>query len=385
MSPAGPAAQPRLHRLLDAVLSIGSELDLQLVLQRIVEVAAELVEARYGALGVLDESGERLGDFITTGIDNRARERIGHLPEGHGILGLLIIEPHPRRLQRLSSDPASTGFPPGHPEMTSFLGAPIQVRERAFGNLYLCDKTDGRPFTEEDEELIVALGAAAGVAIENARLHAQVADLALADERDRIARDLHDTVIQRLFATGLGLQAIARRIDDRDLEQRLAESVDDLDATIRQIRSTIFELQTSTVAGTGLHRSLVSLVAEASRPLGFRPAVDVDGPLDTLAGEQIGGHLLAVAREALANVARHAKASRVRVLVRCGEERLRLEVIDDGVGPASPDPSGRGLENITARAGHLGGTASIESVAPHGTRVVWEVPLAGTARAGRPR
>ncbi|MFC7733835.1 GAF domain-containing protein [Actinomadura keratinilytica] len=168
---AARGTRDRIHALLEAVVSIGSELDLETVLHRIVEAATTLVDARYGALGVIGEEGERLVEFITVGVPDRQIEEIGHWPHGHGILGLLIKEPHALRLTDLTRHPESYGFPPGHPAMRTFLGVPIRVRDEVFGNLYLTEKTGGAQFDEEDESVVVALATAAGVAIENARLY----------------------------------------------------------------------------------------------------------------------------------------------------------------------------------------------------------------------
>lgn len=239
---AGPE---QLRRLLDAVLAVGSELDLQAVLQTIVAAAADLVGARYAALGVLDESHQRLADFVTVGLDDAQRRAIGRLPEGHGLLGLLVVRPEPLRLDDLSRHPERFGFPPGHPTMTTFLGVPITVHGTVFGNLYLCDKTNGEVFTDIDEELVVDLAAAAAIAIQNARLHRVAAQLATISDRERIARELHDVVIQRLFAIGLALQAAVQRSGDDELSDRLRTVVDDLDATVRDIRAAIFDLQPS--------------------------------------------------------------------------------------------------------------------------------------------
>ncbi|GGS31479.1 GAF domain-containing protein [Streptomyces griseoviridis] len=164
------ATRDRVHTLLDAVLAIGSDLDLDVVLRRITESAVALVDARYGALGVLGDEG-RIKQFIVVGVDEGAVEEIGDYPEGHGILGLLIKEPRPLRLADLGGHPASVGFPPGHPPMTTFLGTPVRVRERVFGNLYLTDKRDGAQFDDEDEAVLRTLAAAAGVAVDNARLY----------------------------------------------------------------------------------------------------------------------------------------------------------------------------------------------------------------------
>src|SRR5215203_2136867 len=239
---AGPRS---LRQLLDAVLTVGSDLDLPAMLERIVQAAVDLVDARYGALGVLDDTRTRLAQFVTVGLDDETYNAIGHLPEGHGILGLLIVDPKPIRLPDLHEHPDSFGFPPHHPPMRSFLGVPIRVRDKVFGNLYLTDKASAEVFTDVDEELCVGLAAAAGVAIENARLHTRVQELALVEDRERIARDLHDTVVQRLFATGMALQGSARLVhsDPDAAVDRIEGAVDDLDLTVKHIRTAIFGLE----------------------------------------------------------------------------------------------------------------------------------------------
>lgn len=369
----------QLRRLLDAVVSVGSELDLRAVLRRIVEAATELVCARYGALGVLDPTGTRLAEFITVGLSDERVAAIGHPPEGHGILGLLIVEPRPRRLARVSDHGDSYGFPPNHPPMSTFLGVPVMVRGEAFGNLYLTEKQGGEPFSEVDEELVVALAAAAAVAVENARLHARVAELALLEDRERIARDLHDNVIQRLFATGLALQGAVRLAERPEVARRITEAVDELDTTVRQIRSTIFDLHTAVASGRSLRRELLDLCAEAATPLGFEPVVRFDGPVDTVVPADVAEHVLAVAREAVSNAARHARATRVEVEVGASPDgsRVWIGVDDDGVG--IPDGAARsggyGLANLTARARRLGGTTSATARHGGGTSVRWQAPL----------
>src|SRR4051812_36680110 len=256
-----------MRQLLDAVLTVGSDLDLAAMLERIVQAAVDLVDARYGALGVLDDTRTRLAQFITVGIDDETHARIGNLPEGHGILGLLIVDAKPIRLPDLHEHPDSYGFPPNHPPMRSFLGVPIRVRDEVFGNLYLTDKTTAEVFTDVDEELVVGLAAAAGVAIDNARLHARLNDLNLVEDRERIARDLHDTVIQRLFATGLSLQASIRLVrgDPDEAERRISGAVDDLDVTVKHIRSAIFGLERTRPTRDGLRSQIVGMAREAGR------------------------------------------------------------------------------------------------------------------------
>ncbi|HEU0170180.1 MAG TPA: GAF domain-containing protein [Acidimicrobiales bacterium] len=377
----GEYAGPRsLRQLLDAVLTIGSDLDLPAMLQRIVEAAVALVDARYGALGVLDESRTRLAQFITVGLDDETYRAIGDLPEGHGILGLLIVDAKPLRLPDLSEHPDSYGFPPHHPPMRSFLGVPIRVRDEVFGNLYLTDKTSAEVFTDVDEELVIGLAAAAGVAIENARLHARVQELALVEDRERIARDLHDSIVQRLFATGLSLQGAAGLIrgDPDAAARRVTAAVDDLDLTVKHIRSAIFGLEP--IVGRdngGLRRRVLDLVAEASDMLGFEPTVLFEGQVDSATPEPVAADLLATLREGLSNVARHAQARRVDIVVAVdGGEEILLRISDDGIGPPAADqPRGHGLDNMAARAEARGGSFEIGPSSPRGTEVAWRVPI----------
>jgi len=370
------AAGPQhLQHLLDAVLAVSSELDLLTVLRRVTAAAADLAGARYGALGVLDERRETLAEFVAVGIDDDLRELIGGYPRGHGILGTLIHDPRPLRLPDLSTHPDSFGFPPNHPPMTSFLGVPIMIHGEAFGNLYLCDKVSGESFTDLDEDLVVTLAGAAAIAIDNARLHARVAEVALLEERDRIARDLHDTVIQRLFAVGLSLQGAVRMSNDSTLIARIEHAVDGLDATVRELRSAIFELHTSHLVGQSTRQAVSDVCAEASRALGFEPSVVVDGPIDTAVVDAAAEHLTAVLREALSNVAKHAAAHSAKVWIRVGGGTVYLRVQDDGVGIDSPDRGGRGLDNIRQRAQRLGGSTVVSQVPTGGTRLEWTVPL----------
>jgi signal transduction histidine kinase len=375
----GQFAGPRsLRQLLDAVLTVGSDLDLPAMLERIVEAAVELVDARYGALGVLDDTRTRLAQFITVGLDDETYNAIGHLPEGHGILGLLIVDAKPLRLPDLREHPDSYGFPPHHPPMRSFLGVPIRVREEVFGNLYLTDKTSAEVFTDVDEELCVGLAAAAGVAIENARLHTRVQELALVEDRERIARDLHDTVVQRLFATGLSLQGAAGLIgaEPEAAVRRIEDAVDDLDVTVNHIRSAIFRLESrADRSPAGVRSRVLDLVREAGPMLGAEPSVLFEGPVDSATPEPVATDMLATLREALSNVARHAGASHVEVVVTIDEAELVMRVTDDGVGPPAPgQPRGHGLDNMQARAERRGGSLALRQAASHGTLVEWRVP-----------
>jgi two-component system, NarL family, sensor histidine kinase DevS len=367
------------RRLIDALLLVASELDLDAVLRTIVEAAAGLVDARYAALGVVNEAGTGLARFVYTGMTEDDRRRIGHLPEGHGILGLLITDARPIRLDDLATHPASTGFPPGHPPMRTFLGVPVRVRDAVFGNLYLSEKRGGGGFTEGDEALVVALAGAAGVAVENARLHARVAELVLVEERDRIARDLHDNVIQGLFATGLSLQGAAVRARELpEVATRIDAAVDELDSIIRRIRTAIFELQPVHLGGRSLRRETLDVCAEAARGLGFDPEVRFDGPVDTVATDKIAEHAVAALREMLANVARHAEASSSEVVIETAGGELSVTVTDDGSGVGDIGAGGRGVANLRARAAALGGTVTVQSRSDRrGTVARWVVPTEG--------
>jgi signal transduction histidine kinase len=375
-------ASPRsLRQLLDAVMSVGSDLDLPAMLLRITQAAVDLVDARYGALGVLDDARRRLVQFITVGVDDEERAAIGRLPEGHGILGLLILDARPLRLPDLRKHPDSYGFPPHHPVMKSFLGVPLLVRDEVYGNLYLADKTTADTFTEVDEELVVALASAAGVAIDNARLHARVQELALVDDRARIARDLHDTVIQRLFATGLSLQGTAGLIptDPARAVDRVEAAVDDLDVTVKQIRSAIFGLEArgpqAEANATGVRSQVLDLVQEARPLLAQEPTVLFEGPVDAATPDEVVPDLLATLREALSNVGRHAHATHVEVRLAVSGGVLVLRVSDDGVGPPGPEVArGRGLANMAARADRLRGSLDLRPGEEAGTVLTWRVP-----------
>jgi signal transduction histidine kinase len=376
----GEFAGPRsLRQLLDAVVTVGSDLDLPAMLQRIVQAAVDLVDARYGALGVLDDSRTRLAQFLTVGIDDETYNAIGPLPEGHGILGLLIVDARPLRLPDLREHPDSYGFPPHHPPMRSFLGVPIRVRDQVFGNLYLTDKMSAEVFTDVDEELVVGLAAAAGVAIDNARLHARIQELTLVEDRERIARDLHDTVVQRLFATGLSLQGAAGLIrgDPDTAVRRVEGSVDELDLTIKQIRSAIFGLESRVERNRdGVRGRVLDLVGETGPMLGFEPTVLFEGPVDTATPEPVATDMLATLREALSNVARHAGASHVDVVVAVDTTDMTLRVTDDGGGPPPRGQRrGHGLDNMEARAARREGVFDIGPADPQGTVVEWRVPV----------
>jgi signal transduction histidine kinase len=364
---------PLVQRLLDAVNVVGSDLSLPIVLRRIAESARDLVGARYAALGVIGED-RSLVEFITVGVDPETHAAIGHLPEGHGILGLLIVDPQPLRLRDLTEHPQSYGFPPNHPPMRSFLGVPIRVRGEVFGNLYLTEKEDAEEFNEVDEHLAVALASAAGIAVENARLLERIEQLAVLEDRGRIARDLHDKVMQRLFAAGLELQTMVPSIAQRDLDERITSVAAELDDTIREIRHSIFALEAP--HERGFRVDLFAEVDAARKALGFAPELRFEGLVDSLVSDKVAEHLLAVLQESLSNVAQHAEASRVEVLVEAQPETgVFLRVIDNGRGlPSGPTP-GRGLRNLEERATRMGGSYRASPRPEGGTVIEWRVPL----------
>jgi signal transduction histidine kinase len=367
-----------LRQLVEAMLVVGSDLDLHNVLRHIVESARDLADAQYAALGVLDESGVWLTDFITVGIDDDTHRLIGALPKGNGILGVLTRDAEPLRLPDLREHASSSGFPPGHPPMGSFLGVPIRVGHQVFGNLYLTDKKTAEVFTDVDEELVVGLAAAAGIAIEKARLHSQLQSVALLDDQERIARDLHDSVIQRIFGVGLLLQGTSHfvRVDPDTAAARIEAAVSELDLTIQHLRSAIFGLGVRTGrAPSGFRNRVLELAGESAAALGFEPSVMFDGAIDTHIGGEVANELAAVITEALSNAARHANAGRVEIrLVVTDTIVLRIE--DDGTGPPPADaPRGNGLDNMTARAARLDGTFDIRPGEPRGTIIEWAVPL----------
>jgi len=544
------ATRDRVNALFEAVVAVGTNLDIEVVLREIVEAAVSLVDARYGAMGVIGEGG-RLAEFIPVGVTEEEIAGIHHWPEGRGLLGALITDPKPMRIANLGKHVLSSGFPDGHPPMRTFLGVPIRVRNEVYGNLYMTEKKGGGEFDEEDEALLVALAAAAGVAIENARLydearrqqrwmaasaevtrtllsgapladalklitslalemsgadlvvlalptndratlqiehaagngarealglvlpaqqsasgmvlasgelmafddfrsdervaaasrlhmdlgpavvvplggpgnvrgvltagrtpgsmplpaagvemlrtfatqaaialelaeHRQQAErVAVFEDRDRIARDLHDLVIQRLYATGMSLQGTVSLIGSRDAAERVSRSVDALDETIREIRSSIFALQArpEVVTIPGLRARVLAIADEMTQMLGFPPTLQLDGRLDDEVPPDAAEHLLGALREALSNVARHAGAGKVDVSVRAADE-LSLVVSDDGQGIG--DVTRRsGLGNLEERATQLGGSMRVEPNPAGGTILRWQVPLAGAGAAPR--
>jgi signal transduction histidine kinase len=364
-----------LRRLLAATLLIEADLDLPVLLRHIVEEACSMTGARYGALGVLTADQTELSEFITVGLELDEVAQIGPRPTGKGLLGALIAKPVPLRLQQIGTHADSVGFPAGHPPMTSLLGVPIKVRDEVFGNLYLTDKVGWSEFTREDESLVKTLAVAAGIAIENAGLHRRLQDLAVSDDRERVARDLHDTVIQTLFGAGLSIEAIAGAAQASDVSDQLAGVVSTIDRAISQLRCTIYELG---LAGgeLGIRAKIISLLRELTIVAGFEVHNSFCGPVDSVISDPIAEHLLATVREAVTNVGRHAQATQASVRLSVDNDECLLQVTDNGrgLGPRESTEGGLGLNNMRRRAEKLRGSFEVRSQSG-GTVLTWRVPL----------
>jgi signal transduction histidine kinase len=368
----------QLRRLLDAVIAIGEDLDLSVLLQRIVDAGRDLVGARYAALGVLDRSGTSLAEFITAGMSDEDRAVIGALPKGHGILGVLITTPEPIRLADISEHPDRFGFPPGHPPMTSFLGVPLFVHGEVFGNLYFTEKLDGEVFTDIDEELATGLAAAAAGVIANARLHERDRELTIVEDRERLGRALHESVVRQLFSIGVGMHTTVRLCDDPSTRARLAGHVDQLDEVIRTVRTAVFEMERRPERGAGVRQQLLSAVAESGEAIGVDPVVLLDGPIDASVGPELGADVVAVARDALVEMAAPGEtvAIDVRLCVTPDAQSLHLEIRVDGSGGAALEPAGARFDTIRRRAHDRQGTAQVVRGRRGGATLRWSVPLA---------
>ncbi len=366
----------KLRHLLEAVLLITHDVELPTLLRTLISEACSLVNAQYGALGVLNEQRTGLEQFLTVGLNEEQERAIGARPSGRGVLGLLITDPKPLQLDRISDHRESYGFPPNHPPMTSFLGVPLRVRDEVYGNLYLTDKIGAERFTDEDEALAEALALATGIAIENHRLHDRVLTLGVLDDRDRIARDLHDRVIQRIYAVGMSLAGAARLEEVSQVHERVERAVDDLDSTITEIRSSIFELGETSMP-EGLRHEVVHLADELGPMLGARPGVRFVGAVDNTVPQHVAEHILSVIREALTNAAKYAQASHFNVEIRVDDDIVLVEVVDDGQGFEldSTGSAGHGLSNMRNRAEKLSGSFEIISQPGLGTRLIWSARM----------
>lgn len=369
---------------MQAGLALASELSLPAVLQNIVDLATDVADARYGALGVLGPDGV-LEDFITSGLSEPERAAIGHLPVGKGILGALITDAVPLRLRRIQEDPRSGGFPPHHPPMSSFLGVPITVRGKVYGHLYLTEKRAAREFTTEDERAVVTLAAQAGVAIENARLFEEAQHRLALEERHRLARDLHDSVSQALFSMTLQTRGAQLALEKEGIDpagsigRRLADLRELTEGALAEMKMLILELRPGALHEEGL----VSAIRKLSRGVAARDnlVVEVDAPAHDLpVGPEAAEALYRLTQEALTNVVKHADARRARVRIGVLEHsgELTLEISDDGVGfdPSLPRPGHLGTRTMADRAESLGGRLEISSGGGRGTTIRAVIPAA---------
>ena len=364
----------KLRRILEAVLLIEKDLELPALLRHVIEEACSMTGARYGALGVLNDDKTALDEFVTIGLEPDQVAKIGPLPTGKGVLGELIADPVPLRLAHLGDHPNSYGFPPDHPPMTSFLGVPIKVRDEVYGNLYLTDKIGWSEFTKDDVALVEALALAAGVAIENARLHQQVQVAAVYEDRDRLARDLHDHVIQRLFGVGLNLQGLAVRATGQ-ISDELQKQVIEVDEIISEVRATIYALGMGG-SSRGVRDDVIALIGELRDTVGFDIEVSFDGAINTAVTDRISGHLMATIREAVTNIERHAKATKAIIALSANDGYCELVVIDNGQGIDGKDrEGGLGLGNLRRRAEKLHGQFDVANAPRGGTVLTWRVPI----------
>ncbi len=360
---------------------LASELSLDAVLLRIVELAVDLTGARYGALGVLTPEGRSIEDFITVGITPEERAALGDPPVGHGLLGALTRSPHPIRIPDIGADPRSVGFPPNHPPMTSLLGARIIGRGTVFGNLYLTDKQGAEMFDEEDERVLVVLATQAAIAVENARLYdeterkgRELQRLQVLEERERIGKELHDGVIQSLFAVGMNLQGLATSSGDTETAGRLEAAVEDIDRAIRDLRNYIFGLRPGILADRQLDQALKEMASEFGSRTGIVTVAEVHNEAASILASR-AGDVVQLAREALSNVSRHGDAATCRVSLRRGDEGLVLEIDDDGRGfDVETTTWGMGLHNLRDRVESLGGVLVVESTPGEGTTVRATLP-----------
>lgn len=369
----------QLEALHQASLAIASARTSEHILQRLVDLSRDLIGARYAALGVLGAHGA-IDTFYTSGITTEERERLGAPPQGHGLLGVILTERASLRIPDISRDPRSVGFPPGHPPMRSLLGVPVAHAERVVGNLYLADKVEQPEFSEEDERLLRLLAGHAAVVIENARLAEQVRTLAIVAERDRIGKDLHDGVIQAIYAVTLELESAAEDVeaDPHGVSAQLDAAISQLGEVIKDIRRYILGLQPERADEKPLPEALAMILAEARAHTVLETELEVSGDDLAALAPARARELLWIAREAVANVVRHAHAGQVRVTLRAEGNDVDLSIVDNGVGfdANALAPSGHyGLRNLSERAAQLGGTLAVRSRPGQGTRIELRAPL----------
>jgi signal transduction histidine kinase len=358
-------------RLVRAAAQVAGAAELTDTLEAIVHTGMDLTGAQYGALGVLGSHGF-LTEFVHAGLKPGVAEKIGAPPAGHGLLGTITREATGIRSDHISEHPDSVGFPEDHPTMENFLGVPIRVGESVYGNLYLTDKEGG--FTEDDMALIEALATIGGAAIATARMSRRLRTVAIVEDRERIARDLHDAIIQDIFAVGLGLQAAAHRVQDPELAVELGEAATRLDEAITSLRRFIFDLRPPVWAQRRVRDELADLTESLAEPHDTEVQLLFRGEVDDLP-DRLVDEVLPIVRESLSNALRHAEASHVSVMVNRRSDHVIVRTIDDGRGfDAEATTNGMGLTNLRTRAGSLGGVIEITTAPGEGTTVEVTLP-----------
>ncbi len=368
----------------DAVRAIAGERSMEPVLQGIVNASRELAGARYAALGIPDGDGA-FAQFITSGMSEEEIAAMGPLPRTHGLLGAMLDAERPYRAEDIRRDPRFRGWwPAAHPQMSSFLGVPIRSPDGVLGALYLTEKEAGGDFSEDDERLIEMLAAHASIAIENARLYERGRELSFVEERTRLARDLHDSMVQKLFGVALVAESAVTLLERdpagaRNQVEKIQELAQD---AIGELRSLIFQLRPAAVESEGLAAALAKHVQVLRRVHGQRIELHTAG--EPRIRPEVDADVFRIAQEALHNALKHAAADDLEVRLEERPSQLSLVVRDDGVGfdPGSAAHRSKrlGLTSMEERARSLGGSLAIDSVRGEGTTIRVEVPLGGNSR-----
>ncbi len=365
--------EPRLKDIFEALIEVVSKLNMDETLTLLADHTRALTRSRYAAIGVLDPEHEhRLLDFVTSGVNSRERELIGNLPAGSGLLGAVIESGSAVISDSIADDARAVGFPSNHPAMKHFLGVPIITGERVFGSIYVTDRLDEQPFDQIDVAILETLATGASAVIGNLLLRQALTRAQVEDDRTRIARDLHDDIIQRLFAVGLQLQAALPSLQGADGARFIRQAIEDLDAAIGEIRTTIFELEAT--HGDSPRAEILDLTSRLCMIAGLEEHVIFSGPIDTLLTNSIKSLALTVLRELLTNVIRHAHAHELRVEIQVSGG-LKIVVADDGIGISDDPPIGHGLANLRAKATDHAGSFSIVARPLGGSRATFVVPL----------
>jgi signal transduction histidine kinase len=369
-------AEAQLNALSDAVKAMTADLSLEHVLKQMAEVAANLVGTRYAALGVPDGKGG-LAQFFTYGMSEKQISHMDHYPLGLGLLGLLLTSPESIRLENMREEPRSAGFCQHHPTMTSFLGAPIISKGRHLGNLYLSDKLDGEPFTAEDERLINLLARHSAIAIENAQLSQQLQTLAVIEERDRISMELHDGIIQSIYAIGIKLElARLTLVEKPEVAEQIISANQDLNRVIEDLRRYIQDLRVGVDRSVNLREQLEEIRGGFKQVSSARLVMDIAHGFAQLSDEHTHA-IVQIVREVLSNIVRHSHATEVYLDLHETSSQIILVISDNGVGfdPATVK-RGKGLDNITHRVENLRGTLRFTSQPGRGTTLTIIFPMA---------